>query len=175
MMANDQLVKLGRITAAYGIKGWVKIYSNTDPIQNIFTYGLWQIYLHGQWQAVKIKQHKPHGKGLIALLENCDSREQAQQYAGADIAVDQGQLPVLQEGDYYWSQLIGLNIETEAGVQLGKIDHLMSTGSNDVMVVKATQDSLYGRERLIPWLPGQVVKNIDLLGGVIQVDWDVDF
>jgi 16S rRNA processing protein RimM len=174
-MAQDSRVKLGRITTVYGVKGWVKVFSNTEPMDNIFAYQPWQILMNGQWQEVKVKQGKQHGKGLVAQLEGCNDREQAKLYAGAEIAVDRSLLPELDDGDYYWSQLTGLNVETETGVKLGKVDHLIATGSNDVLVVKGNQDSIDTDERLIPWLPDQVITKVDLLGGVIRVDWDPEF
>ena len=174
-MAQDQRVKLGRITTVYGVKGWVKVFSNTEPMDNIFAYQPWQILMNGQWQEVKVTQGKPHGKGLIAQLEGCNDREKAKLYAGAEIAVDRSELPELEEGDYYWSQLTGMNVETEAGVKLGKVDHLLATGANDVLVVRGNQDSIDTEERLIPWLPDQVITKIDLSGGVIRVDWDPEF
>ncbi len=174
-MAQDQRVKLGRITTVYGVKGWVKVFSNTEPMDNIFAYQPWQILMNGQWQEVKVKQGKLHGKGLVAQLEGCNDREMAKLYAGAEIAVDRSMLPELEEGDYYWSQLTGMNVETETGVKLGKVDHLLATGANDVLVVRGNQDSIDTEERLIPWLPDQVITKIDLLGGVIRVDWDPEF
>jgi 16S rRNA processing protein RimM len=174
-MAQDSRVKLGRITTVYGVKGWVKVFSNTEPMDNIFAYQPWQILMNGQWQEVKVKQGKQHGKGLVAQLEGCNDREKAKLYAGAEIAVDRSMLPELDDGDYYWSQLTGLNVETETGVKLGKVDHLIATGSNDVLVVKGNQDSIDTEERLIPWLPDQVITKVDLLGGVIRVDWDPEF
>jgi 16S rRNA processing protein RimM len=174
-MAQDSRVKLGRITTVYGVKGWVKVFSNTEPMDNIFAYQPWQILMNGQWQEVKVKQGKQHGKGLVAQLEGCNDREQAKLYAGVEIAVDRSMLPELDDGDYYWSQLTGLNVETDTGVKLGKVDHLISTGSNDVLVVRGNQDSIDTEERLIPWLPDQVITKIDLSGGVIRVDWDPDF
>ena len=174
-MAQDPRVKLGRITTVYGVKGWVKVFSNTEPMDNIFAYQPWQIFINGQWQEVKLKQGKRHGKGLVAQLEGCNDRDQAKLYAGAEIAVESGKLPDLEDGDYYWSQLTGMNVETEAGVKLGKVDHLIATGSNDVLVVKGNQESIDTEERLIPWLPDQVITKIDLSGGVIRVDWDPEF
>jgi len=174
-MALDSRVKLGRITTVYGVKGWVKVFSNTEPMDNIFAYQPWQIQINGQWQEVKVNQGKHHGKGLIAQLEGCNDREQAKFYVGAEIAVDQSLLPDLEEGEYYWSQLTGMNVETEAGVKLGKVDHLIATGANDVLVVKGSQASIDSEERLIPWLPDQVITKIDLSGGVIRVNWDPDF
>ena len=174
-MALDSRVKLGRITTVYGVKGWVKVFSNTEPMDNIFAYQPWQIQINGQWQEVKVNQGKHHGKGLVAQLEGCNDREQAKFYVGAEIAVDQSLLPDLEEGEYYWSQLTGMNVETEAGVKLGKVDHLIATGANDVLVVKGSQASIDSEERLIPWLPDQVITKIDLSGGVIRVNWDPDF
>jgi 16S rRNA processing protein RimM len=84
-------------------------------------------------------------------------------------------LPELEEGDYYWSDLIDLEVRTEAGQLLGVVHSLMETGSNDVLVVQGTAESLDRSERLIPWLPGSVVKNVDLAGRVITVDWDPGF
>jgi len=92
-----------------------------------------------------------------------------------DISVDRAILPNLEDGDYYWQQLTGLNVETDAGVKLGKVDHLIATGSNDVLVVKGNEESIDLNERLIPYLPDQVITKIDLLGGVIRVDWDPEF
>ncbi len=174
-MAQDPRVKLGRITTVYGVKGWVKVFSNTEPMDNIFAYQPWQIFINGQWQEVKLKQGKRHGKGLVAQLEGCNDRDQAKLYAGAEIAVESSKLPDLEDGDYYWSQLTGMNVETEAGVKLGKVDHLIATGSNDVLVVKGNQESIDTEERLIPWLPDQVITKIDLSGGVIRVDRDPEF
>lgn len=174
-MAHDSRVELGRITAVYGVKGWVKVFSNTEPMDNIFTYQPWQICMRGQWQEVKVKQGKHHGKGLIAQLQGCYDRDQGRLYAGAEIAVDQSKLPDLPEGEYYWSQLTGMNVETEDGVKLGKVDHLIATGVNDVLVVKSSQASIDREERLIPWLPDQVITKIDLSGGVIRVNWDPEF
>ena len=135
-MAQDHRVKLGRITTVYGVKGWVKVFSSTEPMQNIFDYQPWQTCIDGVWQDLKISQGKTHGKGLIALLEGCEDRDQARKYCGLDISVDRAILPNLEDGDYYWQQLTGLNVETDAGVKLGKVDHLIATGSNDVLVVK---------------------------------------
>jgi 16S rRNA processing protein RimM len=174
-MALGSRVKLGHITTVYGVTGWVKVFSNTEPMANIFTYQPWQIYINGQWQQVKLEQGKHNGKGLIAQLEGCNDRDQAKLYAGAEIAVEQSKLPDLAEGEYYWSQLTGMNVETETGVKLGKVDYLIATGANDVLVVKSSKASIDSQERLIPWLPDQVIRNIDLAKGVIRVNWYLDF
>jgi 16S rRNA processing protein RimM len=170
-------VLLGHITAAYGIQGWVKVHSSTDPVDNIFDYQPWQIRLASRWHTVALKRGRRCGNMLIAQLDGCEDRDKAKCYFGADIAVDQSQLPSLESGDYYWQQLIGLMVETRAGVRLGRVDRLMATGANDVLIVQGQEDcnSIDLKQRLIPWIPEQVIINIDTVVGTIQVDWDPDF
>jgi 16S rRNA processing protein RimM len=166
---------LGKITAVYGVKGWVKIYSFTDPIENIFEYQPWRLKIGGVLKTIEVEAGKRHGKGLIAKLTGVDDREIARSYCGHEIVADSSLLPELDEGDYYWSQLEGLLVYTESDQLLGKVSHLMETGANDVLVVKATKDSLDQRERLLPYLPDQVIKKIDLETGTMRVDWDPEF
>ncbi|RDE22635.1 ribosome maturation factor RimM [Motiliproteus coralliicola] len=173
--SSKERVVLGKITSVYGVRGWVKVYSHTEPMDNILNYNPWYIELNGRVQAIEVDQGKRHGKGLIAKLVGCDDREVARSYCGVDISVDQGELPELEEGDYYWHQLEQLNVVTESGVELGRVDHLIATGSNDVLVVRGTAQSIDKRERMIPYLPDQVVKEINLEAGTIRVDWDPEF
>lgn len=179
-MSRDDLVILGRVTSVYGIKGWVKVFSETEPMQGILEYRPWLIKPKNQdWQPVNLVGGKQHGKGLIVQFEGCNDRNWAMRYCGATIAVPKDSLPALDEDDFYWHQLEGLRVYTEddAGreILLGRVDHLMSTGSNDVLVVKGFTESIDGRERLLPYLPGQVIKGVDLQAGEIRVDWDPEF
>lgn len=174
----DTRVLLGRITSVYGVQGWVKVHSSTEPIDNIFNYTPWQVRLADHWHTVELQQgkrHAKHSKILIAKLAGCYDRNKARQYCGADIAVDQSQLPILGPDDYYWQQLIGLAVKTTSGIQLGDVDYLMTTGANDVLVVQGQADSIDCKQRLIPWLPGQVVISTDITAGVILVNWDSEF
>ncbi len=171
---NDVTV-LGQITSVYGVKGWVKIYSHTDPMENILTYTPWLLKLNGQWTPVKVEVSKKHGKGLIAKLVGVNDREVARQYCGADIAVDSSLLPQLEEGEYYWSQLEKLSVYTLNGELLGRVSHLMETGSNDVMIVRGNAESIDRRERILPYLPDLVIKDINLEEGTMRVDWDPEF
>ena len=171
----SSLVPMGKVTSLYGVRGWVKIYSHTEPMENILNYSPWFLNLDGRWQKVELDQGKRHGKGLIAKLVGCDDRDQASRFCGAEIGISQEQLPDLEGGEYYWHQLENLNVVTESNVVLVRVDHLIPTGSNDVLVVKGTKDSLDKKERLIPYLPDQVIKEIDLEAGTIRVDWDPEF
>ncbi|WP_417223468.1 ribosome maturation factor RimM [Amphritea sp.] len=172
---SEDITTVGRITTLYGVKGWVKVYSHTEPMESILDYSPWLLNINGQWLPFKIADGKKHGKGLVAKLAGVDDRDLAKQYCGVDIAIETSLLPELEEGDFYWSQLEKLDVLTESGEKLGKVSHLIATGSNDVLVVKGNADSIDRRERLIPYLPDQVVKEINLEEGTIRVDWDPEF
>ena len=163
------MVVLGRIAGVFGVRGWVKVFSHTEPRDGILTYSPWTIGEEGGWRERRLLDGKPHGKGIIALLEGCGDRDQAALLVGRDIVVRRDWLPRLEQDDYYWSDLEGVRVQTLEGVELGVISHLFDTGANDVMVVKGE------RERLIPYLWKQVVKQVDLEAGRMLVDWDPDF
>lgn len=170
----DHLTVVGKVTGVYGIKGWVKVYSHTEPMENIFSYGVWQMKINGQWTPVKVREWRPHGKGLVAALDDCQDRTLAQKYCQVDIAILTESLPVGKDGEFYYHQLEGLLVVTTDNVVLGRIDHLFNTGANDVMVVKPTKESLDGRERWLPYTD-QCLQDISLEDGVVQVDWDPEF
>jgi 16S rRNA processing protein RimM len=103
-------------------------------------------------------------------LEGCDDRDAAAALMGQQIAILRSQLPSPEAGEYYWADLVGLLVSNTEGVALGRVDSLLETGANDVLVV--VQD---GVERLIPFVQGQFVKDINLEEGRMLVDWDPDF
>jgi 16S rRNA processing protein RimM len=160
---------VGRISAVFGVHGWVKVYSHTSPAENILHYQPWYLLIDGCWQARNLVEARSHGKGLIALLEGCADRSQAAGLVGREVALRREQLPELQEGEYYWADLEGLRVRTCEGVDLGRLDHLFETGANDVMVVRGERD------RLIPYLWGSVVRSVDLEAGLMVVEWDPEF
>lgn len=173
-LAPEDLLVIGRISGVYGIKGWVRVHSFTEPAENLLGYRDLKIQRRNQWQDLEIDTGKQHGKGLIAHLRGVDSRDDAELLKGSEIAVPRGQLPALARGEYYWHQLEGLTVM--AGDQcLGEVDHLIETGANDVMVVKPTDSSIDARERLVPWLLDRVVRRVDLDHGFVEVDWDPEF
>jgi 16S rRNA processing protein RimM len=165
---------VGRISGVYGIKGWVRIHSYTEPADNLFGYKNWKIRRRGGWEAIAIDAGKSHGKGLVAHIGGVDDRSAAEALKGCDISVPVGEFPALGRGEYYWHQLEDLSVVT-AGELLGRVDHMLATGANDVLVVKPCNGSRDDRERLIPWLRESVIKTIDLREGRIEVDWDPEF
>lgn len=173
-MTSDNLTLLGKVTSVYGIKGWVKVYSDTEPMENIFSYGQWFLNIQGQWTAVKVKEWRNHGKGLVALLDDTNDRDVARKYCGCDIAVAKDALPPAEDGELYYYQLEGLLVVTTENVVLGRVSYLFNTGSNDVLFVAPSKESTDGRERMVPYLE-QFVTNVDLEAGVLTVDWDPEF
>jgi 16S rRNA processing protein RimM len=161
------IVALGHISGIHGVSGWLKIHSLTQPREAIFEYQPW--LLGEQREIVRIKQGKRHGRHLIALLENTDDRGQAEQLLNRQIACYRDQFPELPETSYYWTDLIGLKVETPNGMNLGNIRNMLATGANDVMVVQGE------RERLVPFVHDTYVKCVDLEQGLVVVDWDPDF
>ena len=168
-MADQELLELGKISGVFGVKGWVKVYSDTDPREGITGYSPWLVKHKGQWREFEVEDGQRQGKTVIAKLKGIDDRDQAMLLTGAVIAIHPGQLEELGDNEYYWHQLENLRVINTEGVELGKVDHMMETGANDVMVLKGD------RERLIPFTQGHAVVSVDLSAGVITVDWDPDF
>lgn len=167
--ANSRRVVLGRIAGAFGIKGWVKLQSWTEPPEKIVEFHPWLLEFAGEWREVQVAEGRRQGKNLIARLQGITDRDQAAVLAGANIAVRREQLPAIRPGEYYWTDLVGVEVRLENGRGLGKVTELLATGSNDVLVVQGE------RERLIPFIRGQVIKHVDMDARVICVDWDPDF
>ncbi|QTF93294.1 ribosome maturation factor RimM [Halomonas sp. BM-2019] len=177
VQSADDHVVLGKLTSPYGVKGWLKVYSYTGPMEGILDYPEWVLRRGDRLERRRLLQGRRHGKGLVARLEGCESREAAEALAGVEILLPKAELPALEAGELYWHQLEGLRVVTREGAVLGRIDSLFETGANDVMVVKGAleEGALDARERLLPYLPGEVILEVDLEGGVITVDWDPEF
>ena len=172
----SELVVVGKLGAAYGIRGWLKIHSFTGDPEQVFSYQPWQIGKDGNWRDIAVAQWRRHNEGLIVRFAGVEDRTSAETYVGLDVAVAAELLPPLPEGEYYWRDLIGMQVVTESGFALGVVNGLMETGSNDVLAVTAPANDPFGkRERLIPFLLDQVIKQVDLAHKTITVDWDPDF
>lgn len=169
-------IVLGKMGSAYGIRGWLRVFSSTEEAESIFDYQPWFIKRAGEWQQIKLEGWKRHNQDMIIKVSDIEDREAAALLTNCEIVVDSAQLPALDAGDYYWKDLMGCQVVTTAGYQLGEIIDMMETGSNDVMVVKANLKDAFGmQERLLPFLDGQVIKRVDLVARVIEVDWDPSF
>lgn len=172
---SEDYVVLGKISSVYGVKGWMKVYSFTEPMDRILEYGNWTLKQGDSLTLVEVDKGRSHGKGMVAHLKGVDDREVAKKYTGSEICVPRSRLPELSEGEYYWYELEGQVVVTKDSITLGVVDYLMSTGAgNDVLVVKGNSESIDRRERLIPYVD-QFVLDVDLDIGRIVVDWDPEF
>ena len=161
----DRAIPVGRISGVYGVRGWVRVFSETEPRDNILSYSPWLV----GGVAYALAEGRRHGKGVVARLEGCDDRDRAAALIGCTIAVRRDQLPPPSADEFYWADLEGLAVETSAGEPLGRVSHLFATGAKDVLVVAGE------RERLLPFVWDDVVKDVDFDAGVIRVEWDPDF
>jgi len=161
-------VVLGRIVGVFGIKGSVKVYSETRPREQILKYSPWQLKKPGASMEMQVSGGGPRGKGLIAQLRGIDDRNAAEALVGMEISIPADRMPAAEAGEYYWSQLEGLDVVNREGIGLGRVDYLFETGANDVMVLRGE------RQRLIPFTADAVL-DVDLEHGVIRVDWDPEF
>lgn len=162
-------VVIGKFGRPHGIKGFVTVHSFTEPRDNILGYTDWHAFLNNQWQPVKLLNVEVHTKTIVAQIEGYPERELASHLTNVEIAVQKSQLASLEPGEYYWHQLVGMDVINQNGQPFGKVIEIMPTGSNDVLVVQGE------KRHLIPYLPGQFIINIDDSQRVITVDWDVDF
>lgn len=169
-MPNSGYLNAGEISGVFGVKGLVKVFSYTEPRENILRYSPWLLQKNNQTKEIKVTGGQRHGKVVVAELEGVADRDAALALMGSQILIRKQQLPKTKPGEYYWADLIGLRVETEFGVKLGMVDHLLETGANDVLVVRDAES-----ERLIPFLQQQTVLKIDLDAGLMIVDWDPDF
>ena len=157
---------VARIAGAYGILGWVRIVSFTEPPANLLGYRPWLLAQNHDWRELDVLDAKPHGAGFIARVREVASRDQAQALAGRLLAVPRDALPKLAEdAEYYWRDLIGLTVTDAEGRALGQVDHLLDTGAHDVLAIKQGE-----RTTLIPFV-ARFVRNVDLASGTLVVDW----
>lgn len=169
-MPNSDYLNAGEISGVFGVKGAVKIFSFTEPRENILRYSPWFLQKNNQIKEIKVTGGQRHGNAVIAELEGVGDRDAAFALMGSKILISKQQLPRPKPGEYYWADLMGLRVETESGVRLGVVDHLLETGANDVLVVRDGDV-----ERLVPFLLQRTVLQIDLDTGLMIVDWDPDF
>jgi len=165
----EEFVCVGKVSGIFGVKGWIKVYSYTETRENILTYSPWTLTKGKESKEVQVIDGRRHGKTVVARLEGINDRDDAAELNGWEIFIHADQLPKAKQGEYYWADLVGLQVKTVEGTDLGIVQQMLETGANDVVVV------LGERERLIPFLQGQTIIKIDLLAGEMLVDWDADF
>lgn len=159
---------LGRVSGVFGTRGWLKVYSYTRPPRNILTYPIWQLSGGGQWRSFPVISVRQQGVRLVALLDGIIDRTEASARIGDEIAVDRDALPEKTDGEYYWADLVGIEVINAEGISLGIVSRLLDTGANDVLVVDGK------KEHLIPFVRDHHVIDVDLERGCMTVDWHPD-
>jgi 16S rRNA processing protein RimM len=167
MQEQTKRILVGHITGIYGIRGWLKIESYTRPPENIFSFQPWYIYRDDCWQEVTTRDTMVHGKRLIVALDGITDRDNARNLVAADISILRSQLVDLPPGEFYWVDLVGMQVVNQQGKTLGIVAEILETGANDVMVV--TGQGRY----LIPIIWNMYILNVEQGTGLISVDWDI--
>jgi len=164
------MVIMGKVVGAQGIQGWVKVQTFTEYLDSLLDYDIWYVGNEQAWRPVEVLEANVHGKVLVAKLEGVLDRTAAEKCKGQLIAVPRSELPEQEEGEYYWSDLVGLSVENLAGDKFGTVDSLLETGANDVLVVKSEERG----ETLIPFI-ASVIQQVSLKDKTIRVDWQADY
>ena len=169
MSNQENWIVVGRFGRPHGIKGFVTVHSFTEPRDNILRYEDWHAFINHKWQPIKLLNAEVQTKSIIAQIEGYPERETVAHLTNVEIAVQQAQLEELDSGEYYWHQLIGMNVVNSKGESFGKVTEIIPTGSNDVLLVQGE------KRHLIPYLPSQFILDVNLSQQLITVDWDLDF
>ena len=164
---KDRIVVLGKIAGPFGVQGWMKVSSYTDPPDNILDYEVWQIGGAGKWSPVRVAEGRMTGKGVQVKLEGVESPEEARTRVGLEVGVWRSELPLPSPGEYYWTDLEGFAALTPEGAPLGTVDHFRETPTGPVVIVKGE------REHWIPFVKDRIVK-VEMAASRIVLDWPVD-
>jgi len=175
MDGKNSEVLVGRVAGPFGVKGWVKVASFTQPPANILQYRPWQLRNAGNGtvdRVVDAPEGKVHGKGLVVRFDGISDRDAAETLKGLQITIARDCLPEPSDGSYYWADLEGMQVVTQEGQILGRIDHMLEAGAADVMVVCG--DGGDKDRHLIPFLRDEVILKVDLAERVVVVNWNTD-
>jgi len=165
----EDYVVMGRVVAPYAVRGWIKLQTFTEYLDSLLDYPVWRLGKDGRWRDYRVLDGKIHGQYLMAGLEGVEDRTAAEALMGLDVAVLREEMPEADEDEYYWDDLIGLDVVNLAGEALGRVEGLLETGANDVLQVRNGET-----ERLLPFVDA-VVKEVDLEAGRLVVDWGLDY
>lgn len=168
-MNNHEKIVVGKINGFYGLKGFVKIFSETRPRDSIFGYDHLFVLINNVWQQLEVEASSYAGKSLVMKFKSVSDRTAAESYYGLELYIEPSQLEALSEGEFYWADLLGSTVKNQAGFIFGEVKDFLETGANDVMIIRKE-----GQECLIPFTVGHTVLNVDVEHKEILVDWDED-
>ncbi len=166
---SEQVVTVGRVGKTHGLKGWLRLYSYTEPLDNLLSYQPWLLKKGNDWEPANVEDKQMRGQQLLVKFAGFDVPETARALTNSYIGVTRQTLPELPDGEYYWIDLQGLTVVNTTGIELGKMDHIFDTGANPVMVVEGD------KQLLIPYVHDHYVLDIDIDKQLIRVDWELDY
>ncbi len=168
MSSNDARIILGRIVGVHGVRGWVKLHSDCRPREAILNYPSFiATRKNGESFALKLKNGRTQGKGIVAHFEGIDDRDQAFSLNGVTLSVTRDAMPELAENEFYWTDIIGLHAVNRQDECLGVVSDIFETGANDVLVIKQEKNEI-----LIPFVVGIYVDSVDFDNNTLYVDWE---
>lgn len=159
------MVVMGRVRAPHGLKGWIKVQPFTQETQGLLGYPDWWLGEEGKWQQHRVLQSAVHGSMVVARLEGFDDREVASELRGKNVAVPRAAMPDSGEGEFYWNDLLGMEVRNRDETRLGIVARILETGANSVLIVQGE------KEHLVPFIQNVVV-NVDLKAKQLIVDWE---
>jgi len=159
---------MGRILGPFGIQGWIKLRTFTETPDSLANHPSWWLRTKAGWQAAVLEEFKVRPAAVSAKLLGVDDRNAAELLQGCDVAVNRDALGPATEGEYFWVDLVGLDVVNLQGEALGQVEELLRTGGSDVLVVRGD------RERLIPFVANYVV-GVDREAKRITVDWEAGY
>ncbi|MGD2140022.1 MAG: ribosome maturation factor RimM [Burkholderiales bacterium] len=162
------MIVMGRVSAPFGVKGWVKVQPFTEQTDSLLRYPEWWLSEASGWRSRAVEEKAVHGSDLVVRFAGIEDRDRAADLKGREVAVPRELLPGTEEGEFYWADLVGLEVENTAGESLGRVQRLFESGAAPVLVVVGET------ERLLPFVDA-VVKRVDLEAGKLLVDWQLDY
>ena len=164
---TSALIQLGFVGAPFGVRGWIKLRSHTDPPERLLEHRSLVLGRGSVWQSYRVEASGRSGGALTVKLAGIEDRDQAQALRGAQVCVPRSELPQRDDRDFYRADLIGCEVVNLEGIVLGAVHHFIETPAQVLMVVRGTQ------EFWIPAVP-QHLRRVDLPERRLVVDWNAD-
>jgi 16S rRNA processing protein RimM len=173
MPAKEQVVAgrevvLGRVCGLFGVRGWVKVHSFTEPRDSILNFRQWSLYCADGRRMLEVAEGRKHGNAIVVRFDGIEDRDSAAELLECEVRIGRDQLPAPENGEYYWTDLEGMQVVHRDGRVLGRVAYVLATGANDVLVVQGDA------EILVPFVAGKVILDVDASEGLIHVDWEWD-
>lgn len=164
---SDEKIVIGKINGFHGVKGFIKVFSETRPREGILVYKQFYIKHQGGYKTLEVEAGQQHSKHVLLKFKGYDTRDSVEPLLGTELYIHRSDMPELKDGDIYWVDLYGLKVINQDDIELGIVDDIFETGANDVIAVKGSKGEI-----LIPFSLEYIVMEINIEAGFIRVDWD---